>query len=50
MEERKKALLFVNKKKQKNFLSNGDSARATTPLPQGEKKFFGSFFQKRTPS
>jgi hypothetical protein len=42
----KKILLFVNKKKQKNFLllaHGADHRRA----PKW-KKFFGSFFQKRT--
>jgi hypothetical protein len=44
---RKKELLFVNKKKQKNF----DFFDVASPVPQGceaEQKFFGSFFQKRT--
>jgi hypothetical protein len=45
----KEALLFVKKKKQKNFLSIGDSALSIVPWPQGGQKFFGSFFQKRTP-
>jgi hypothetical protein len=42
----KKALLFVNKKKQKTslilFPGRFNTARS------GAKKFFGSFFQKRT--
>jgi hypothetical protein len=35
-ETRKEGLLFVNKKKQKNFLSVGDSAVSVSPLLQGE--------------
>jgi hypothetical protein len=42
----KKGLLFVNKKKQKNFF-NLDRAVETSSGP-AEQKFFGSFFQKRT--
>jgi hypothetical protein len=44
---RKEALLFVNKKQQKNF----DFFYVTRTVPngpEGEQKFFGSFFQKRT--
>jgi len=44
---RKKGLLFVNKKKQKNFYF----FVGTLPVPharEAEQKFFGSFFQKRT--
>jgi hypothetical protein len=47
---RKQALLFVHKKKQKNFalLGHGHCRRHRTwPSVQ---KFFGSFFQKRTAS
>jgi hypothetical protein len=46
----KERLLFVNKKKQKNFLNwraglgNGPSQKQGP----GKQKFFGSFFQKRT--
>jgi len=46
MNEGKKALLFVNKKKQKNF-DTLDPGGFTTRA-QKEQKFFGSFFQKRT--
>jgi hypothetical protein len=46
---RKEERLFVNKKKQKNF----DSYDVALPLPrtpEGEQKFFASFFQKRSSS
>jgi hypothetical protein len=43
-----KRLLFVNKKKQKNF-ANLDHAVSSAWGPF-EQKFFGSFFQKRTAS
>jgi hypothetical protein len=43
-----KGLLFVNKKKQKNFLFIGTVPKPGT-VPQW-MKFFGSFFQKRTAS
>jgi hypothetical protein len=43
-----KRLLFVNKKKQKNFC-NLNHAVPNTWGPF-EQKFFGSFFQKRTAS
>jgi hypothetical protein len=43
---RQQALLFVIKKKQKNFGPAGcGSGRANA---RGKQKFFGSFFQKRT--
>jgi hypothetical protein len=44
---RKKGLLFVNKKKQKNF----DFFDVPRTMPNGreaEQKVFGAFFQKRT--
>jgi len=46
---RKKSLLFVNKKKQKNFVNleiacNGLATVGSEPF---EQKFFASFFQKR---
>jgi hypothetical protein len=44
--EGKKALLFVNKKKQKNFANLYRAGGNATGLKS--KKFFGSFFQKRT--
>jgi hypothetical protein len=46
----KEALLFVNKKKQKNFYSLGRRpwALAVQTARSSEQKFFGSFFQKRT--
>jgi hypothetical protein len=47
---RKQALLFVNKKKQKNFFLSLLSALALADRhPTGSKgeKFFASFFQKR---
>jgi hypothetical protein len=37
----------VNKKKQKNF-DFFDVALLVSHPPEGEQKFFGSFFQKRT--
>jgi hypothetical protein len=43
---RKAGLLFVNKKKQKNFLPLVSVFELYTE-PKG-MKFFGSFFQKRT--
>jgi hypothetical protein len=46
---RKQAVLFVNKKQQKNF----DVFDVPPLVPHGreaEQKFFGSFFQKRTAS
>jgi hypothetical protein len=46
--EVKQGLLFVNKKKQKNFSSIGVYGGTAPPLPQGGWTFFGSFFQKRT--
>jgi hypothetical protein len=44
---KQEALLFVNKKKQKNF-DFFDVALFVPHRPEGEQKFFGSFFQKRT--
>ena len=41
----KKVLLFVNKKKQKNFVNW--SAPAEVGALHREQKFFASFFQKR---
>jgi hypothetical protein len=41
--DKKKELLFVNKKKQKNF-DFFDVALAVPNPPEGERKFFGSFF------
>jgi hypothetical protein len=46
-QEKKKELLFVNKKKQKNF--NNFWPVAFERPREAEQKFFGSFFQKRTP-
>jgi len=43
----RKELLFVNKKKQKNF-DFFDVSLSVQHGPEGEQKFFGSFFQKRT--
>ena len=48
-ERHKKSLIFVNKKKQKNFVNldlvcTGLSTVRSDPL---EQKFFASFFQKR---
>jgi len=43
--KRRKNLLFVNKKKQKNFVNW--SAPAIGGALQREQKFFASFFQKR---
>ena len=48
----RKSLLFVNKMKQKNFLTLGRCvwrSQRHTQCPE-EQKFFGSFFQKRTTS
>jgi hypothetical protein len=45
----KKALLFVNKKKQKNFLSIGVYAIFATPPLQGEWFFWFFSYKKRTP-
>jgi hypothetical protein len=45
--EKKQELLFVNKKKQKNF--NHFWPVALERPREAEQKFFGSFFQKRTP-
>jgi ABC-type amino acid transport substrate-binding protein len=42
MKGRKKAVLFVNKKNQKNFILH----RAAFVVPQGAKVFCGAFFQK----
>jgi hypothetical protein len=44
---KKKELLFVNKKKQKNF--DYFWPVALERPREAEQKFFGSFFQKRTP-
>jgi hypothetical protein len=44
---KKKELLFVNKKKQKNV--NNFWPVALEQPREAEQKFFGSFFQKRTP-
>ena len=46
----KKAVLFVNKKNQKNFFKLGQCLRRCQRHMRrpGEQKFFGSFFQKRT--
>ena len=41
----KKQLLFVNKKKQKNFMTLGHGRRNIPALIY--KKFFGSFFPKK---
>ena len=41
-----KTLLFLKRKKQKDFAHGVPDARAT-PEPNGQK-FFGSFFQERT--
>ena len=41
----KKQLLFVNKKKQKNFMTLGHGGAAGTGSVY--KKFFGSFFPKK---
>jgi hypothetical protein len=46
----KQALLFVNKKKQKNFLSIGVDAISATPSLQGGWFFWFFFCKKRTPS
>jgi hypothetical protein len=44
MRQAKEALLFVNKKKQKNFVN---LARAvSTPMAQRKQKFLRRFFQK----
>jgi hypothetical protein len=51
MKGRKQALLFLKKKKQKNFY---ELARRLwdprSPHDPQEQKFFASFFQKRSPS
>ncbi len=47
-EEESKNLLFLKKKKQKDFAPFG-TERAARSVPK-EQKFFGSFFQKRTAS
>jgi hypothetical protein len=45
------ALLFVNKKKQKNFDCFSSSAvAAAKPKAGANKKFLASFFQKRSSS
>jgi hypothetical protein len=45
--KRRKRLLFVNKKKQKNFLDAGPWALAlTTAMAQHRQKFLRRFFQK----
>ncbi len=46
--EFRKSLLFVNKKMQKNFIRLMRKDRGLSASKS--KKFFGSFFQKRTPS
>jgi len=45
----RRSLLFVNKKKQKNFVNFGFAfaAPATVGFNQFEQEFFASFFQKR---
>jgi hypothetical protein len=50
MKGSKQALLFVNKKKQKNFGCRTWGFGANTAHGPKDKKFFGSFFQKRTTS
>jgi hypothetical protein len=50
MKARQEGLLFLKKKKQKDFAPFGRS-RIAPPVPDcaaKEQKFFGSFFQKRT--
>jgi hypothetical protein len=44
------ALLFVNKKKQKNFVTLGPGRDVANAHGPESKEFFGSFFQKRTAS
>jgi hypothetical protein len=46
----RKDLLFVNKKKQKNFMTLGHGRWRWKAHAQKSRKFFGSFFQKRTAS
>jgi len=49
--KRRKRLLFVNKKKQKNFIDAGPWALAlTTPMAQNRQKFLRRFFQKAAAS
>jgi len=45
--QEQKVLLFVNKKKQKNF-DFFDVALSLPHTREADQKFFGSFFQKRT--
>jgi hypothetical protein len=47
-EQTKERLLFVNKKKQKNFVTLGLRRWRHRAHAPESKKFFGSFFQKRT--
>jgi hypothetical protein len=44
----KQALLFLKKKKQKDFLCWGMGCVAANAHAPESEKFFGSFFQKRT--
>jgi hypothetical protein len=52
--ERKEALLFLKKKKQKNFYPLAPITSGVTMSPPrlgaNKQEFFGSFFQKRTVS
>jgi hypothetical protein len=46
--KRRGRLLFVNKKKQKNFIYAGPWALSvTSPMAQHNKNFCGAFFKKR---
>jgi hypothetical protein len=48
VQRRSKKLLFVNKKKQKNFIYAGPWAlSATQPQAQRSKNFCAAFFKKR---
>jgi len=47
---RKKVLLFVNKKKQKNFARGGYWPVSVSHRREAEQTFFGAFFQKSTSS
>jgi len=44
---RRKSLLFVNKKKQKNFVNLGFADLSMVGFDPFGQKFFASFFQKR---
>jgi hypothetical protein len=50
MDAGKQGLLFVNKKKQKNFLSIGVDELSPAPLLQGGWFFWFFFCKKRTSS